>query len=135
MAKERKKMGKLPPLPTPTRKEASGWIKQQHSINVSRYDLQSPQNKGDVFRQHGLQAPGRYTRASAAMRRGTPEGAGAYGTPERAKAVRQWQSERPGGGSPSGASHQQWVAWGTRNPNRASNASRAMGQFRREDNM
>jgi hypothetical protein len=129
------KIGKNPPLPW---LDASGWVRQQHGINfwnstVSRYDLQSTYNRGDVFRQHGLQAPNRIKRAGQIMRSGAPKGAGKYGTEERAAAVAEWQDQRPGGGSPSGASHEQWVAWGKANPNRASNAARAMGSVRGKD--
>jgi len=126
MAKKSAK-AKNPPLQRPSREEVEGWVETQHSNHWAGERTPS-------FREHGKAAPGRATRASATMnavRSGEiAKEQTAWNSPERAAAVREWQKQRPGGGSPSGATHQQWVSWGKSNPNLASNASRALGQAR-----
>lgn len=135
MAINKKKGTKAPKSLTHPKKAPKGpskaalrqWVSTQHDINAARKDPETP-NMGAAFHAHGLNRPGRKERAAAMLPK-TPKGV-SQGTEantfERYKAVKQWLSERPGGGSPSGATHQQWVAWGSRNPNIGSLRSHAL---------
>ena len=89
------------------------YVKAMHAANRDNASTQ-------VFRDLSLNRPGRLSASGRGMRAGadTPTG-----SPEREEAVLKWRAERPGGGSPSGATHAQWTDWGSRNPNRASMAS------------
>lgn len=123
---------KNPPLPQPSAEDQQKWLKGQKALNsiVQANKTLAPKDRtpvGESFREHGKARPGRASHAGRALRAGSDTLAN---TPERAQAVEEWKSRRPGGGSPSGATHSQWVSWGVQNPNRASNAGRALGQQR-----
>lgn len=120
--------------PRPTGEEIGKWVKGQHALNDATKNPEAP-NMGAAFHEHGLNRPGRKFRAAAQLPRINESAPVPYArtdqgteqnTFERYKAVQKWRSERPGSGSPSGATHQQWVSWGSRNPNRGSNLSHAL---------
>lgn len=93
-------------------------------INATQF--KKPGEKTEAFRALSKNRPGRTSAAARGLRVGsdTPTG-----SEEREQAVTQWKGQRPkGGGRGVAAPHKEWVAWGSRNPNRASMASKVLGE-------
>lgn len=104
------------------------YVRAMHRINFTQFNEAG--QKTAAFKALSAARPGRTSAAARGMRVGstTPTKGPDGGTsPERQAEVDAWKRERPrGGGRGVAAPHADWVAWGSRNPNRASMASKTM---------
>lgn len=115
----------------PNKGSRKAWLSAMHRINATQFS--SREERSEAFREHGKARPGRVSQAARTLPKSKSFSKSASGSAERDAEVKKWQSERPGGGRPSGATHAQWTAWGSRNPNRGSNAGRTMSNVSRAD--
>lgn len=107
------------------------WLKTLHRIHYTQFEDEGA--KSEAFKEHAKTRPGRASQAARTLPKSKSFSQFASGTPEREAEVKAWQRQRPGGGSPSGASHSQWTSWGSRNPNRGSNAGRTLSNLPRTE--
>lgn len=103
------------------------YVRAIHRIHHTQFE--EPGQKTEAFKSLAKDRPGRTSAAGRGLAVGssTPTGSA-----ERQAEVAKWRALRPGGGSPSGATHEQWVAWGSANPNRASMASGTLRAARKK---
>lgn len=104
------------------------WLETQYRINATQFAAPEkpgePNKKTLAFREHAKTRPGRVAQAARTLPKSKSFSTSPADSDERKAEVEAWKKQRPGGGSPSGATHEQWVGWGSRNPNRGSNAGR-----------
>ena len=94
------------------------WTKTVHRINAGQFD--KPGEKSAAFREHAMSRPGRIEQAARTLPQKTET---------QYENTKEWLAARPkGGGRGVAAPHQEWVNWGSKNPNRKSMAGRALAK-------